>query len=115
MSVLKIHTTYRCTSTCAHCHLRAGIDRPDKSISHDLTLTAIRDLQRLNNLELVVFLGGEPGLYPDLLHQLAAGPPRPGRGAESRDQCLLGYKPPGGNRVSWNLLVAQNADYVQHR
>jgi len=72
MSVLKIHTTYRCTSTCAHCHLRAGIDRPAKSISYDLTLSAIQDLQRLNNLELVVFLGGEPGLYPNLLHQLAA-------------------------------------------
>jgi hypothetical protein len=72
MSFLKIHTTYRCTSTCAHCHLRAGMDRPAKSISYDLTLSAIQELQRLNNLELVVFLGGEPGLYPDLLHRLVA-------------------------------------------
>jgi hypothetical protein len=72
MSVLKIHTTYRCTSTCAHCHLRAGQDRPAKSISYDLTLSTVQELQRLNNLELVVFLGGEPGLYPELLHRLAA-------------------------------------------
>jgi organic radical activating enzyme len=72
MSVLKIHTTYRCTSTCAHCHLRAGRDRPDKSISYDWTLSTIQELKRLNNLELVVFLGGEPGLYPELLHRLAA-------------------------------------------
>jgi len=72
MSVLKVHTTYRCTSTCAHCHLRAGIDRPDKTISYDWTMTTIQDLKRLNNLELVIFLGGEPGLYPELLHRLAA-------------------------------------------
>jgi organic radical activating enzyme len=72
MSVLKIHTTYRCTATCAHCHLRGGRERPDKSISYPTTLTVIQDLQRLNNLELVVFLGGEPGLYPQLLHQLVA-------------------------------------------
>jgi hypothetical protein len=72
MSVLKIHTTYRCTATCAHCHLRGGRERPDKSISYDTTLAVIQDLQRLNNLELVVFLGGEPGLYPELLHRLAA-------------------------------------------
>ena len=73
MSVLKIHTTYRCTSTCAHCHLQAGRERPEKSISYERTLAAIQELQRLNNLELVVFLGGEPGLYPELLHRLAAG------------------------------------------
>jgi hypothetical protein len=48
------------------------MDRPDKAISYDLTLSTIRELQRLNNLELVVFLGGEPGLYADLLHRLAA-------------------------------------------
>lgn len=72
MSTLKIHTTYRCTSTCAHCHLRAGIDRPAKAVPYDLTMSTIQELQRLNNLELVVFLGGEPGLYPDLLHRLAA-------------------------------------------
>jgi organic radical activating enzyme len=72
MSVLKIHTTYRCTSTCAHCHLRAGRDRPDRTISYDWTMSTIQDLKRLNNLELVVFLGGEPGLYPELLHRLAA-------------------------------------------
>ena len=35
-------------------------------------MTTIQELQRLNNLELVVFLGGEPGLYPELLHRLAA-------------------------------------------
>jgi hypothetical protein len=72
MSVLKIHTTYRCTATCAHCHLRAGRDRPARSISYDLTLSTVQELKRLNNLELVVFLGGEPGLYPELLHRLAA-------------------------------------------
>ena len=72
VSVLKIHTTYRCTANCAHCHLRAGRNRPAKSISYDLTLSVIQELKRLNNLELVVFLGGEPGLHPELIHRLAA-------------------------------------------
>jgi organic radical activating enzyme len=72
MSTLKIHTTYHCTATCAHCHLRAGRNRPDRSIAYDWTLVTVQELKRLNDLELVVFLGGEPGLYPELLHRLAA-------------------------------------------
>ncbi|MCL5996200.1 MAG: radical SAM protein [Chloroflexi bacterium] len=69
MSVLKIHLSYQCSAECDHCHLRAG-RRPNKAIAYDLALNTIVELKRLNNLELVVLLGGEPGLFPDLTHRL---------------------------------------------
>jgi hypothetical protein len=69
MSVLKIHLTYRCSAECDHCHLFATHSARDV-LSLDLALSVIRDLKRLNDLQLVVLLGGEPGLVPELTHTL---------------------------------------------
>jgi hypothetical protein len=71
MSVLKIHLTYQCSAQCDHCHLRAG-QQQAPAIPYDLALRTIADLQRINGLNYVVLLGGEPGLVPDLTHALAS-------------------------------------------
>jgi MoaA/NifB/PqqE/SkfB family radical SAM enzyme len=63
--------TYHCSAQCDHCHLRAGLEQ-SPAIDYDLARTTIADLQRVNGLSYVVLLGGEPGLYPALTHDLAA-------------------------------------------
>ena len=70
MSVLKIHLSYRCSAHCDHCHLRAG-RKPSPAIDFDLAMATILELQKHNDLAYVVLLGGEPGLFPDLTHDLA--------------------------------------------
>ena len=71
MSVLKIHVTYWCTAECEHC--RFGCTRQRREvIDAGLVMDCVRDLQRLNRLELVVLMGGEPGLVPELTQRLAA-------------------------------------------
>jgi len=69
MPALKIHITYQCTAQCDHCHLRAG-RVPSPAIDGDLAMLVIRELRRLNGLDQMVLLGGEPGLYPELVHRL---------------------------------------------
>ena len=70
MSVLKIHLSYQCTAQCAHC--RFGCDPlPKPVINADLALMCVQELRRLNDLQLVVLMGGEPGLFPELTHCLA--------------------------------------------
>ena len=71
MSVLKIHLTYQCTSECAHCRFRCTRD-PSPALDRDLALGCIRSLYKHNDLGLVVLMGGEPGLVPDLTYGLAA-------------------------------------------
>ena len=71
MSVLKIHLTYQCTSECAHCRFRCT-RAPSPALDRDLALECIRSLQEHNDLDLVVLMGGEPGLVPDLTYSLAA-------------------------------------------
>jgi len=71
MSVLKVHMTYQCTAACAHCRFRCS-PRPRPVIDHDVACDCIRTLAELNDLELVVLMGGEPGLFPDLTHALTA-------------------------------------------
>jgi hypothetical protein len=66
---LKIHVTYQCTAQCDHCHLRAGRTTAP-AIDGDLAMRVIRDLRRLNGLSQMVLLGGEPGLFPELVHRL---------------------------------------------
>lgn len=71
MSTLKIHLTYQCTAQCMHC--RFGCDpSPQPVIDPDLALTCVRALRARNDLQLVVLMGGEPGLFPELTHGLAA-------------------------------------------
>jgi hypothetical protein len=71
MSVLKIHLTYGCTAQCDHCRFRC-IRRPGPAIEYDLVMECVAVLKRLNRLELVVLMGGEPGLCADLTHRLTA-------------------------------------------
>lgn len=71
MSVLKIHLTYQCTSECAHCRFRCTRD-PSPALDKDLALECIHSLHEHNDLGLVVLMGGEPGLVPDLTYSLAA-------------------------------------------
>jgi len=71
MSVLKIHLTYWCTSQCDHCRFRCT-RRSSPAIDYDLVMECVDALKRLNHLELVVLMGGEPGLFPELTHRLTA-------------------------------------------
>lgn len=69
MSVLKIHMTYQCTASCHHC--RFGCNSMENgAIDQVLALDCIKVLKELNNLELVVLMGGEPGLFPELTRSL---------------------------------------------
>ncbi len=72
MSSLKIHLTYWCTAQCGHCRFGC-MRRPAPVIDEGLVMECARELLRLNNLDTVVLLGGEPGLAPDLTHRLAVG------------------------------------------
>jgi len=70
MSVLKIHMTYQCSAECDHCRFKCLRQR-GAVIEHDLAMKCIKALKEMNGLELVVLMGGEPGLFPKLTHQLA--------------------------------------------
>jgi hypothetical protein len=69
MSVLKIHMTYQCTAACDHCRFKCTTDSAPV-IDFDMAMRCVTELKKLNNLELVVLLGGEPGLFPELTHAL---------------------------------------------
>lgn len=69
MSVLKIHISYQCSAECDHCHLSARLVK-NKVIDYDLAINTVKELQRLNGLQMVVILGGEPGLFTELLARL---------------------------------------------
>lgn len=71
MSVLKIHMTYQCTAACDHCRFKCTTDSAPV-IDFDMAMRCVTELKRLNNLDLVVLLGGEPGLFPDLTHALTS-------------------------------------------
>lgn len=71
MSTLKVHLTYWCTAQCDHCRFGC-IRRPGPAVEYDLVMGCVDALRRLNNLDWVVLMGGEPGLVPDLTHRLAA-------------------------------------------
>lgn len=70
MSVLKIHLTYQCTASCEHCRFRCTT-RSLPVINSDLAMEVVNALRTQNDLHLVVLLGGEPGLSPNLTHWLA--------------------------------------------
>lgn len=69
MSVLKIHMTYQCTAECEHCRFKC-IRRPGRVIDYELAMKCIKVLKKINDLELVVLMGGEPGLFPELTNKL---------------------------------------------
>ena len=71
MSFLKIHVTYQCSSECAHCRFGCRRGVPGPAIDHDLAMSCVRALQDGNDLQMVVLMGGEPGLVPELTHRLA--------------------------------------------
>ncbi len=70
MSVLKIHLTYQCTAACEHCRFRCTT-RTAPVVDSNLVMQVVTALKAENDLQLVVFLGGEPGLFPTLTHRLA--------------------------------------------
>ncbi len=80
MSVLKINMTYQCTANCDHCRFRCDTS-PHSVIDFDLAMSCVKDLKEHNDLQLVVILGGEPGLFPELTHRLVAGVCEMGLGA----------------------------------
>lgn len=70
MATLKIHMTYQCTAECAHC--RFGCTRaPGPVIDGGLALRVVREYAAIRPLDRVVLMGGEPGLHPALVEQLA--------------------------------------------
>lgn len=72
MSTLKINMTYQCTAACDHCRFKCTT-RPAPVIDFDVVMMCVTELKKHNHLEMVVMLGGEPGLFPDLTHALAKG------------------------------------------
>jgi serine phosphatase RsbU (regulator of sigma subunit)/DNA-binding LacI/PurR family transcriptional regulator len=70
MSVLKINMTYQCTAECDHCRFRCTT-KPAPVIDFDTAMRCVTELKQLNNLNLVVLLGGEPGLFPELTYNIA--------------------------------------------
>lgn len=69
MAVLKLHMTYGCTAACAHC--RFWCERaPGTVIEETLALRAVRELNAALGLDLVVLMGGEPGMSLDLTQRL---------------------------------------------
>jgi organic radical activating enzyme len=71
MSVLKIHMTYQCTARCDHCRFGCS-SAISETIDQTLALDCVKLLKEHNNLELVVLMGGEPGLFPETTHYLAS-------------------------------------------
>ena len=71
MSVLKVHMTYQCTARCDHCRFGCNSEESEV-IDKTLALDCVKLLKERNNLELVVLMGGEPGLFPELTHTLAS-------------------------------------------
>ena len=63
LSVLKIDMTYQCAAECEHCRFRCTVDS-QPVIDHDMAVECMRVLREVNDLQLVVVMGGEPGLYP---------------------------------------------------
>jgi hypothetical protein len=70
MSILKVYTTFQCSAECDHCYLWCARE-PLPAISHELVVSTVAELRRLNGLEHVTLFGGEPGLVPELVHGLA--------------------------------------------
>jgi organic radical activating enzyme len=69
MYTLKVHLTYWCTAQCDHCRFRCD-RRAGPAIDYDLVMECVDALRRLNHLEKVVLMGGEPGRFPELTHRL---------------------------------------------
>jgi hypothetical protein len=64
-------------------------------------MSTILELQRYNNLAYVVLLGGEPGLFPDLTHELAAAIQQAGLGVRVE------------TNASWATDVTSAASFLQ--
>ncbi|MGO0121743.1 radical SAM protein [Desulfothermobacter acidiphilus] len=64
--VLSFITTYRCNFYCDHCSVSAGPSRREV-LSAGMVREAIEQAYTLPSIRVVVFTGGEPTLYPDLL------------------------------------------------
>ncbi len=71
MTALKVHLTYECSAQCNHCRFRCT-RQPGPAVDYDLLMECVTALREINHLDMVVLMGGEPGLVPDLTHRLAA-------------------------------------------
>ncbi|MHB1317496.1 MAG: radical SAM protein, partial [Anaerolineae bacterium] len=64
MTVLKIHLTYQCSAACDHCRFSCT-PSPGPLLDAQTAVDTARALQQTNDLDTVVILGGEPGLFPE--------------------------------------------------
>ncbi len=71
MSVLKIHLTYSCTAACDHCRFNCS-GKVGSVIDPSFVMNCVSTLKELNGLQLVVLMGGEPGLYPEMTQSLTS-------------------------------------------
>lgn len=69
MSVLKIHLTYACTASCDHCRFNCTCN-DGATIAPDLVIDCVNTLKKRNGLQLVILMGGEPGMFPKLTESL---------------------------------------------
>jgi hypothetical protein len=72
MSTLKVHLTYGCSSECSHCRFSCRRETAE-AVDPALVMETARVLKARNGLDLVVLMGGEPGLVPGVTHALCAG------------------------------------------
>ena len=61
--------SYQCSAACDHCRFKCTLDAAP-IVDFDLAMRCVTELKKLNSLELVVLLGGEPGLFPELTYAL---------------------------------------------
>lgn len=61
-------TTYKCNFSCDHCSVSAGPER-NEVLSNEVMKEIIEQAYFIPSIRVVVFTGGEPTLFPDLLSE----------------------------------------------
>lgn len=66
--VLAFITTYRCNFSCDHCSVAAGPERREV-LAAGVMQRVIEQAYALPSIRVIVFTGGEPTLYPELIQE----------------------------------------------
>jgi len=65
---LAIMTTYKCNFSCYHCSVSAGPER-EEVLSKETMKGIIEEAYFIPSIRVIIFTGGEPTLFPDLLSE----------------------------------------------
>ena len=67
--LIHINLTNNCNLRCAHCYMSAG-KSPEIKINSDKVVEIINKINKVNGTSDIVISGGEPFMFPDLIHLL---------------------------------------------